>query len=48
VLGFGDTILMNQLCMAIVRSNELTVVDGTRLFPSLTNPLATRKGLDIQ
>jgi hypothetical protein len=24
------------------------VVDGTRLLPSLTNPLAARQGLDIQ
>jgi len=48
VLGFGGTILDHQLCMIITWANQLTVVDGTRLLPSLTNPLATRKGLDIQ
>jgi len=48
VLGFGGTILDHQLCMANTWENQLTVVDGTRLLPSLTDPLTTRKGLDIQ
>jgi hypothetical protein len=34
---------MNQLCIAHTWENQLTVVDGTGLSPSLTDPLATRK-----
>jgi hypothetical protein len=34
--------------MATTCVDQLTVVDGTRLLPSLTNPLAARQGLDIQ
>jgi hypothetical protein len=48
VLGFGGTTLDCQLCMATTCVDQLTVVDGARLFPSLTNPLAARQGLDIQ
>ena len=48
MLGFGGTILDCQLCMARMWENQLTVVYGTILLPSLTYPLATRKGLDIQ
>jgi hypothetical protein len=48
VLGFGGTTLYHQLCLTTSGFGQLTMVDGTRLFPSLTNPLATGKRLDIQ
>ena len=48
MLGFGGTILNNQLCVTMTSIIQLTMVDGTRLLPPLTNPLATRKGFDVE